>query len=96
MQHHAAFHQVLHCLQKYSFRGFPEYKGLLKSSGAIAFQYKGYHHYAILNIVDLLSKNHHFAGKSGPLFLSFSTLFFKITEMDRPDKFRITISDKGA
>ena len=23
MQHHAAFHHGLHCLQKYSFRGFP-------------------------------------------------------------------------
>ena len=28
MQHYAAFHLGLHCLQKYSFRGFPEYKGL--------------------------------------------------------------------
>ena len=27
MQHYAAFHLGLHCLQKYSFRG-PEYKGL--------------------------------------------------------------------
>ena len=28
MQHFTAFHLGLHCLQKYSFRGFPEYKGL--------------------------------------------------------------------
>ena len=28
MQHHAAFHLGLHCLQKYLFRGFPKYKGL--------------------------------------------------------------------
>ena len=28
MQHIAAFHLNLHCLQKYSFRGFPEYKRL--------------------------------------------------------------------
>ena len=30
MQHNAAFHLGLHCLQKYmySFRGFSEYKGL--------------------------------------------------------------------
>ena len=28
MQNYAAFHLGLHCLQKYSFRGFPEYKGL--------------------------------------------------------------------
>ena len=28
MQHYAAFYLVLHCLQKYSFRGFPEFKGL--------------------------------------------------------------------
>ena len=28
MQHYAAFHLGLHFLQKYSFRGFPEYKGL--------------------------------------------------------------------
>ena len=28
MQHYAAFHLGLHCLQKYLFRGFPEYKGL--------------------------------------------------------------------
>ena len=26
MQHDAAFHLGLHCLQKYSFRSFPEYK----------------------------------------------------------------------
>ena len=26
MQHYAAFHLGLRCLQKYSFRGFPEYK----------------------------------------------------------------------
>ena len=30
MQHYAAFHLGLHCLQKYSFRGFPEYKGLMQ------------------------------------------------------------------
>ena len=30
MQHEAAFHLGLHCLQKYSFRGFPKYKGLKK------------------------------------------------------------------
>ena len=29
MQHYAAFHLGLHCLQKYSLRGFPEYKGLV-------------------------------------------------------------------
>ena len=29
MQHNAAFHLGLHCLPKYSFRGFPEYKGLI-------------------------------------------------------------------
>ena len=28
MQHYAAFHLGLHCLQKYSFRGFPQKKGL--------------------------------------------------------------------
>ena len=28
MQHYAAFHLGLHCLQKYSLRGFPEYKWL--------------------------------------------------------------------
>ena len=28
MQHYAAFHLGLHCLPKYLFRGFPEYKGL--------------------------------------------------------------------
>ena len=28
MQHYAAFHLGLHCLQKYSFRGFPVHKGL--------------------------------------------------------------------
>ena len=27
MQHDAAFHWALHCLQKYSFRGFPNTKG---------------------------------------------------------------------
>ena len=27
MQHNAAFHLGLHCLQKYSFRGFPYTKG---------------------------------------------------------------------
>ena len=31
MQHYAAFyaafHLCLHCLQKYTFRGFPKYKG---------------------------------------------------------------------
>ena len=27
MQHYAAFHQGLHCLQKYSFKGFPNTKG---------------------------------------------------------------------
>ena len=27
MQHYAAFHLGLHCLQKYSFRGFPDTKG---------------------------------------------------------------------
>ena len=29
MQHYVAFHLVLHCLQKYSFRDFSEYKGLI-------------------------------------------------------------------
>ena len=29
MQHYAAFHLGLHCLKKYSFRGFPEYNGLI-------------------------------------------------------------------
>ena len=29
MQHYAAFHVHLHCLQKYSFRGFLNTKGLL-------------------------------------------------------------------
>ena len=29
MQHHAAFYLCLHCLQNYSFRNFPEYKGLI-------------------------------------------------------------------
>ena len=24
MQHYAAFHLTLHCLQKYSFKGFPD------------------------------------------------------------------------
>ena len=28
MQHYAAFHMGLHCFQKYSFRGFPNTKGL--------------------------------------------------------------------
>ena len=28
MQHYAAFHLGLHCLQNYSFRGFPKYQGL--------------------------------------------------------------------
>ena len=28
MQHYAAFHLGLHCLQKYLFRGFTEFKGL--------------------------------------------------------------------
>ena len=27
MQHYAAFHLCLHCLQKYLFRGFPNTKG---------------------------------------------------------------------
>ena len=27
MQHYAAFHQGLYCLQKYSFRGFENTKG---------------------------------------------------------------------
>ena len=27
MQHYAAFHLDLHCLHKYSFRGFPNAKG---------------------------------------------------------------------
>ena len=27
MQHYSAFHLSLHCLQKYWFRGFPEFKG---------------------------------------------------------------------
>ena len=27
MPHYAAFHLGLHCLQKYSFRGFPDTKG---------------------------------------------------------------------
>ena len=27
MQHYAAFHLGLHCLQKYSFRGLPDTKG---------------------------------------------------------------------
>ena len=30
MQHHAAFHLCLHCLQKHSFRDFPECKGLIR------------------------------------------------------------------
>ena len=29
MQHYAAFYLGRHCFQKYSFRGFPEYKGLI-------------------------------------------------------------------
>ena len=29
MQHYAAFHLGLHCLQKYSFRGFPNTKARL-------------------------------------------------------------------
>ena len=29
MQHDAAFLLGLQCLQKYSFRGFPKYKGLI-------------------------------------------------------------------
>ena len=29
MQHYAAFHLGLHCLQKYFFRGFPNTKGEL-------------------------------------------------------------------
>ena len=28
MQHYAAFYLGLHCSQNYSYRGFPEYKGL--------------------------------------------------------------------
>ena len=28
MQYNAAFHLGIHCLQKYSTRGFPEYKRL--------------------------------------------------------------------
>ena len=32
MQHYAAFHLGLHCLQKYSFKGFPEYKGFMFQS----------------------------------------------------------------
>ena len=31
MQHYAAFHLGLHCLQKYSFRGFPNTKGFKKN-----------------------------------------------------------------
>ena len=37
MQHYAAFH----CLQKYSFRGFPEYKGLKSYSRDQAREGKG-------------------------------------------------------
>ena len=32
MQHHAAFHLGLNCLQKYSFRALPKYKGSMKIS----------------------------------------------------------------
>ena len=35
MQHYAAFHLGLHCLQKYLFRGFPEYNGLSWSFSVI-------------------------------------------------------------
>ena len=35
MQHYVAFHQGLHCLQKYSFRGFREYTGLNMNAPAI-------------------------------------------------------------
>ena len=31
MRHCAAFHLGLHCLQKYIFMGFPEYRGLIWS-----------------------------------------------------------------
>ena len=33
MQHYAAFHLGLYCLQKYPFRGFPEYKGSRETIG---------------------------------------------------------------
>ena len=34
-QHYAAFHLGLYCLQKYLFRGFPEYKGLIVVTGLL-------------------------------------------------------------
>ena len=41
MQHYAAFHQGLHCLQKYRFRGGGErglqYKGLNKQCSGVNF-----------------------------------------------------------
>ena len=37
MQHYAAFHLGLLCLQKYSFRGFPKHKGLMKFVNEIEF-----------------------------------------------------------
>ena len=39
MQHYAAFHLGLHCLQKYTFRGFPKYKGL--TGAMFLFQAEG-------------------------------------------------------
>ena len=33
MQYYAAFHLGLHCLQKYSFRGFPKSKGQVTHYG---------------------------------------------------------------
>ena len=35
---YAAFHLGLHCLQKYSFRGFPEYKGLKAPAKKIIYK----------------------------------------------------------
>ena len=36
MQHNAAFHQGLHCLQKYSFKGFSNTKGQFFACWVIA------------------------------------------------------------
>ena len=53
MQHYAAFHLGLHCLQKYSFRGFPSAKVLIQYKSSVFANQSARHEQSL--VIELIS-----------------------------------------
>ena len=67
MQHQAAFHLGLHCLQKYSFRGFSNTKGYIFKDTTIIIHLMVWSNPSVLSINNLSKSKQKVADKTAPL-----------------------------